>query len=331
MSYFKERVNKRFLLHSCKAVVFILVILGLLFALSPVFMPKTNKDLRDSSANGILAEPAGTIDVIIVGDSEAYCTFIPLQMWNDYGITSYVCGTPKQTLDYSEDFLRKAFKSQKPKVVVLETNAIFRKFSLSSALLIKADERFSIYRYHDRWKKLSLSDFSSDVDNDYIENDKGYRIDGSVKPGNVSGYMKPSDKKEKIPIKNKPYLKIIKELCEENGAQLMLVSTPSLKNWNSERHNTVAELAEEFGLEYIDMNTLKQDVPINWTNDTKDAGDHLNHIGAEKATAYFGNYLSSKNILEDHRNDPSYSDWNKAYSHFLVEIEKCKLQAKKEA
>ena len=48
---------------------------------------------------------------------------------------------------------------------------------------------------------------------------------------------------------------------EENGAQLMLVSTPSLKNWNSERHNTVAELAEEFGLEYIDMNTLKQDVP----------------------------------------------------------------------
>ena len=124
MSYFKERVNKRFLLHSCKAVVFILVILGLLFALSPVFMPKTNKDLRDSSANGILAEPAGTIDVIIVGDSEAYCTFIPLQMWNDYGITSYVCGTPKQTLDYSEDFLRKAFKSQKPKVVVLETNSV---------------------------------------------------------------------------------------------------------------------------------------------------------------------------------------------------------------
>ncbi len=113
---------------------------------------------------------------------------------------------------------------------MLETNAIFRKFSLSSALLIKADERFSIYRYRMiAGKSFPYRIFSSDVDNDYIENDKGYRIDGSVKSGNVSGYMKPSDKKEKIPIKNKPYPKSIKELCEENGAQLMLVSTPSLK------------------------------------------------------------------------------------------------------
>lgn len=331
MSYFQERVNRRLVIHGIQAVTFVLIVFVLLFALSPVFMPKTNKDLRDSSANGILAEPAGTIDVIIVGDSESYCTFIPLQIWKNHGITSYVCGTPKQTLDYSEDFLKKAFTSQKPKLVVLETNAIFRKFSIASSLLIKADEQFSIYRYHDRWKKLSLSDFLSAADNDYIENDKGYRIDGSVKSGNVSGYMKPSEKKEKIPFKNKPYLKNIIELCEKNGAEFMFVSTPSLKNWNCERHNAIAELAEEFGVEYIDMNTLGSEVPINWVDDTKDAGDHLNHRGAEKATAYFGNYLSSRNIFADHRNDITYSDWNKAYSHFLVEIEKSKLQAKKEA
>ncbi len=330
MNYFKERINKRFVIHGIRFVVFVLIIAALLFALSPIFHPKTNKDLRDSSANGILGEPAGTIDVVIVGDSESYSSFIPLQMWNDYGITSYVCGTPKQTLDYSEDFLRKAFQRQQPKLVVLETNAIFRKFSFSSALLIKADESFSIYRYHDRWKKLSLSDFSADVDNNYIENDKGYRIDGCVKSGNTSGYMKPSDEKEKIPVRNKPYLESIKKLCEENGAELMLVSTPSLKNWNCKRHNTVAELAEELGIEYVDMNTLSREVPIDWTSDTKDAGDHLNYRGAEKATAYFGKYLNSKNIFEDHRNNVAYSDWNQAYGNFLVEIEKSKLQANRE-
>ncbi|MDE6110707.1 MAG: SGNH/GDSL hydrolase family protein [Eubacterium sp.] len=331
MSYFKERINKRLLIHSIQAVAFFLIVAFLLFALSFIFMPKTNKDLRDKSANGILAEPAGTIDVVIVGDSESFCSFIPLQLWNDYGITSYVCGTPMQTLDYSADFLRKAFENQKPKLVVLETNAIFREFSFKSAVLLRADEKFSIYRYHDRWKKLSLSDFSSNVENNYIENDKGYRIYDGVKSGDTSSYMKPSDEKEKIPVKNKPYLQNIMQLCEENGAELMFVSTPSIKNWNSARHNTMIELTEELGVEYMDMNVLNKEVPIDWTSDTYDAGDHLNHVGAKKATAYFGEYIHSKNILEDHRNDNAYSDWNKAYSNFLVTVEKSKLQAKIEA
>ena len=331
MSYFKERMNKRLVTHSIQAVAFFLIVAILLFALSFVFMPKTNKELRDSSANGILAEPAGTIDVVIVGDSESFCTFIPLQMWKDYGITSYVCGTPMQTLDYSADFLRKAFERQKPKLVVLETNAIFREFSISSVLLLRADEKFSIYRYHDRWKKLSLSDFLTNAENDYIENDKGYRIYDGIESGDTSSYMKPSADKEKMPVKNKPYLQNIIKLCEENGAKLMLVSTPSLKNWNSARHNTMVELAEELGVEYMDMNILNKEVPIDWISDTWDAGDHLNHIGAEKATAYFGEYIHSKNLLEDHRNDDAYSDWNKAYKNFLDKVEKSKLQLKKEA
>lgn len=329
MKYFKERIHMRFIKHSMQAVAFILIVLLILFVLSPVFMPKTNKDLKDRTANGILAEPFGTIDLVIVGDSESYSSFIPLQMWKDYGITSYVCGTPSQTLDYSEDFLRKAFENQKPKLVVLETNAIFRRFSLGSEILIRADEKFSIYRYHDRWKNISFVDFSSEVANDYVVNDKGYRIDGSVKSGDASNYMKPSDKKEKLPVKNKSYLYSIINLCKDNGAELMFVSTPSLKNWNSERHNTVAELAEEFGIEYIDMNMLNIEIPIDWSCDTKDAGDHLNYAGAVKATGYFGECLNSKNIFEDHRNDAAYSDWDKAYNHFLVEIEKSVLQSKR--
>ena len=208
MNYFKERINKRFFINGFKMIAFVLIVAIILFAISPVFMPKTNGDLRDKSANGILAERANSIDVIFVGDSECYSTFIPLQIWNDYGITSYVCGTPKQTLAYSMDFLNRAFENQKPKLVVLETNSIFRGFSLSSAVLLRADKWFSIYRYHDRWKKLSLSDLtSSEVSRDYIENDKGFRLEDGIKPVSDKDYMKPSNKKAKIPSQNKSYLK----------------------------------------------------------------------------------------------------------------------------
>ncbi|MDE6659894.1 MAG: hypothetical protein K2K01_07260 [Eubacterium sp.] len=323
MNYFKERINKRFFINGFKIIAFVLVVAIILFAISPIFMPKTNKDFRDKSANGILAEPANSIDVIIVGDSESYSTFIPLQIWNDYGITSYVCGTPKQTLAYSTDFLTKAFESQKPKLVVLETNSIFRKFSLGSAVLLRADKWFSIYRYHDRWKKLSVADLtSSEVSRDYIENDKGFRLEDGIDPISDKDYMKPSNDKEKILSQNKTYIKNMMKLCEENGAEFMLVSTPSVKNWNYERHNSVVDLSEELGVDYVDMNLLQEEIPIDWSCETRDAGDHLNYSGAKKATSYFGKYLNSKKMFTDHRKDSRYSEWNAAYSNFMDKAKK---------
>ncbi|MDE5670311.1 MAG: hypothetical protein K2I14_02445, partial [Eubacterium sp.] len=139
MNYFKERFNKRFVKNGIKAVSFVLVIAVILLALSPVFMPKTNKGLKDKSAQGFLAEPDNSIDVLFVGDSLAYSTFIPLKIFNDYGISSYVCGTPSQTLAYSEDFIRRAFKNQKPKLVVLETDSVFRRFNPLQPLVLRAE------------------------------------------------------------------------------------------------------------------------------------------------------------------------------------------------
>lgn len=42
------------------------------------------------------------------------------------------------------------------------------------------------------------------------------------------------------------------------------------------------------------MNTLREEIPINWNTDTRDKGDHLNYFGAVKATEYFGKYLEEK-------------------------------------
>ena len=331
MNYFKERFNKRFVKNGIKAVSFVLVIAVILLALSPVFMPKTNKGLKDKSAQGFMAEPDNTIDVLFVGDSLAYSSFIPLKIFHDYGISSYVCCTPSQTLAYSEDFIRRAFKNQKPKLVVLETDGIFRRFNPFQSLVLRAEEWLPIYRYHDRWKHLSLADFSSEFTSDYIVNDKGYRLYGGVKSASEKDYMKPSSEKARVPLINKSFLENIKKLCEENGAELMLVSAPCVKNWSCERHNTVAELSEKLGIEYVDMNYMREEIPIDWSADSRDGGEHLNQSGAEKVTSYFGEYLKAKNIFTDHREDENFDDWKKAYQSFLKEVEKVKTQDKKNA
>ena len=61
------------------------------------------------------------------------------------------------------------------------------------------------------------------------------------------------------------------------------------------------------------MNLLQDEIQIDWNNDTKDAGDHLNYSGAAKVTNYLGEYLNNRDILTDHREDEKYHSWVEAY------------------
>lgn len=305
--------------HALCSCLFISILILLLLLSSLIVRPKTNAredGARDSSANGILSEPQHTIDALILGDSEAYCAFIPMKIWQDYGITSYVCATPAQKLCYSLEFLYKTFRNQSPKVVVLETNALYRKFGVSDKYYHKAEEWFSVFRYHNRWKSLQLKDWSFAVNYTFVQSGKGYLYNTAVNAAKTNGYMKASDEKQPVPPMNIKYLKEIQSFCTEHGAKLILVSTPSTKNWNYKRHNSVAALADELGISYLDMNLLQEEIPITWTKDTRDKGDHLNHFGALKVSSYFGKYLWEQKLFEDKRKESAYEHWNRATHDF---------------
>lgn len=307
-----------FFKHTIFSLVFIAGLIALLLAASQLVVPKNdNKEtgIQDPLANGILEEKDNTIDVLFIGDSESYCSFIPLKFWKDYGISSYVCGTSGQTLPYSETFLHKTFAHQNTKIVILETDAIFRDFSYSDVIEHKLDLLLPVFSYHNRWKSHKENDVSFTANYTYIENTKGYVFNNSISEANDMNYMKPSGRYAPIPPQNRSYVKSIKSYCEENGAKLILVSTPSTINWNSRRHNSVQELAENLGLEYIDMNLMRDQIAIDWKNDTRDRGDHLNYNGAEKVSAYLGKYLADSK-MPDHRGDERYHRWDVALKKF---------------
>ena len=299
-----------------------LVLLGaLLLAASFLFMPKNNHKSfgmgnDELLAGGILGEPENSIDVLVVGDSGAYSSISPMQMWEAHGFTSYLCSTSGQPLYDSYRFLRQTLERQSPKVVILETNAIFRPYKFNDYLLSRAKSLFSVLRYHNRWKTLSINDFGGKVGYTWTDNLKGYRYNRNAAAADARYHMQPTDEVKEIPTLNLVCLQDMLALCEEHGAQLLLVSTPSTINWNYARHNRIAAFAQEHSLTYLDLNLMTEQVPIDWKTDTRDKGDHLNYLGAVKVSAFLGQYLKQSFDLPDNRETESFAGWDTALRHY---------------
>lgn len=305
--------------------LFAVFLIAILLAASFVFMPKNNMSefgMEEAQANGILGEKENTIDVLVLGDSESYSAITPMQIWKDAGYTAYVCGTSAQSLNYTSVLLRRAFEKQQPKVVILETNAIYRKISSNQAVGTELANYFSVFQYHNRWKSLGLHDFTGKAKFTWTDDYKGYRYRTKVDPARQKEYMKPTDKAAGIPNLNIQYVREMKQFCDENGSRLVLVSTPSTVNWNFQRHNGIQKLANDIGCEYMDLNLMNDRIQIDWSKDTRDKGDHLNHFGAVKVSRFLSEYLKGTGLLTDHREDPAYAKWNDSLKKYETAVEK---------
>lgn len=103
------------------------------------------------------------------------------------------------------------------------------------------------------------------------------------------------------------YLDKMRRLCEDNGIEFVLVKSPSLyPHWYEEWDQQIVDYAEKYGLDYFNYEKLADEIGIDYSTDTYDAGLHLNLSGAEKLSKYFGEYLTETYDLTDYREDPEY-------------------------
>lgn len=306
-----------------KVVLFVTGLAIILLGISKWFVPKNNLEamgMHQPFANGILGEEKDTVDIVILGDSEAFTSINPMQLWNDYGFTTYACGTSSQILYDTENFLKKTLKNQNPKVVLLEVNTIFRNFSIKYLAGAMGRDIFPIFRYHNRWKMMTKNDFFGKVKYNWSDDLKGFNISKNKKKPEIVDYMKYTDELESISLLNKYFLEKIVNTCKENNIKLIFYSVPSPINCNYKKHNKMLEYAKEKNLEFIDFNLMIEELQLDWEQDSRDKGDHLNYYGAIKLTNYMGNYLNNLNILENHHGDSKYSKWNDAYQKYLQVI-----------
>jgi hypothetical protein len=100
----------------------------------------------------------------------------------------------------------------------------------------------------------------------------------------------------------------MRDLCEENGIELILIKAPSLyPYWYDEYDEQVKEYADENQLQYINFLELTDEIGIDYSTDTYDAGLHMNLSGAEKLSGYLGQVLCEQYQIPDRRNEEDLS------------------------
>ena len=251
----------------------------------------------------IKAEPDNSLEVLFFGDSESYASFYPKYLLSEYGYSSFVCGTAAQKVCDSYAILRNAFETQSPKVVVMETNCLYRELKSKKdnpdQVMNYLVDKLTVFAYHSDWKMAArkLLPKSRDVNR---RKRKGFIVRKNVIPYKDGKYMHKTNEQLDIDAEIASYLEQISTLCKEQDAELLLVSTPSPKNWTYKKHNGTKAWADSHNVAYIDLN-LDENIDIDWRTDTKDGGDHLNISGAKKVTAFMGEYFRTHYTMTDHR------------------------------
>jgi hypothetical protein len=265
--------------------------------------------------------------VIFIGDCEVYSNFSPMEMYRQQGITAYVRGTSQQLIWQSYYILKETLKYETPKVVVFNVNAMRydkpvkdefhrltvdnMKWSPEKVGIIQAsmteEETFASYvlpilRYHTRITELKAEDW------EYLYKDKY---------STYNGYLM---KKEVLPVGKLPtkrplanyqfsdicydYLEKMTQLCKEKDVELVLVKAPSLyPYWYEEQSSQIAQFAQTHQLRYYDLTQDVDAIGLDFSQDTYDAGLHLNLSGATKLSGYFAKLLAENHNIPDRRAD----------------------------
>ncbi len=329
-----------------KIVLSVSIIFVVLWLLQRLLMPKYVNDVIEGAfISEYYEEKNKEFDVIFVGDCEVYENISPMVLWEEYGIHSFIRGSAEQYVWQSYYMLEDTLRYYTPKVVVFNVLAMNTnksaseaynrmtlegmEWSMSKVNAIKAsmteeenflDYVFPILRYHTRWSELTADDFKYMFQKKLVS---------------YNGYYMRLDTKEAAGIPPKKlltdysfgdnawkYLEKMTKLCKENNIQLVLMKAPSLyPHWYEEWEQQIEEYAENNDLLYINFLEHTEEIGLDFTKDTYDAGLHLNLSGATKLSGYFGKIISEQCQVPDRRGESELVEiWNSNRQRYDEEI-----------
>ena len=321
-------------------VIFMGITVSMLYGLAHVMEVKTPHNTYKP-----FFEEAEQIDVLMFGSSHMACDVSPMYLWNKYGITSYNLGNSGEPMAVTYWEMEMAFDYCQPKVVIVDawgldgvmkyngegendSHLSFDAFPISKTKIkavndlidnkkIRLEYLFNVGLYHNRWDRLSQADFVVEPS----------RQKGTWAYGSEDRFFAPSPQTqnaivyeplipEKEPV-GMQYLRKIAKLCDLKDIKLIVVNNPYVCDTERQKYaNYIFEILEnEYNATVI--NFLQMNSVIDLAVDMMDS-EHTNTSGMNKISDYLGNYMIKNYMLQDHRLDEAYLNWDEDYKDFLL-------------
>lgn len=280
-------------------------------------------------------------DVLFYGTSHVINSVFPMQLWKDYGITSYNLAIHGGSIAASYWMLRNSVEYHKPKIAVMDVllcksqwtrmeNALahaaldpfpLTKTKVQGILDIFPEHKdrmemlFPLDVFHNRWKEL---------DTEMLLRGAGTEAPDSPEKGAESRIrVYPLDDPVCIPLEDSQvepsvglqYLEKFIRFCQESDIVPVVVYLPYRYEGAEEeqRYSGAAlALARELGAETLDLQHMRL---IDDETDWYDRGSHVNPTGAKKITGVLGQFLTERFSLPDHRGEDSWrADYEEYYA-----------------
>ena len=279
-------------------------------------------------------------DVLFFGTSHVVNSVFPMQLWKDFGLTSYNLAIHGGSIASSYWMLKTALDYQKPKIAVMDVlltksnymqtdlpmaHAAMDPFPLTKTKLQaiwdiydspkdRAELLFPLDVFHNRWKNLDTEMLKRGFGDSQVTPEKGGESRIRVYPVEAPLVVSAEDAAQEQ-TEGLRYLEKFILLCQQEGITPVITYIPYRGAGDAEEQrysNAAILLAQSLGAETVDLqHTDLMDDDTDWYDD----GSHTNPLGAKKVTQALGDFLTARYDLPDHRDS---GDWAEDYETYYA-------------
>ena len=299
-----------------RAIVFVLIAVLGIGLISPAFVVNNEWDMRH--VHGFFLEPEDSLDVVLIGASQLYTGYSAPLAWQQYGYTSYPLTDSNIPARLYGSLLTEAVDRQHPKLIVVDIDgfindenpetleANLRKWidnipwsrnrleTIRTCVPreLQTSFYFNIAKYHANWYQpgtwLPVQRRLRAMDKTGYSLTKSFEAIGQ----SLTDADEPDTRPLTLSAANEQYLRAFCAQARSLGTNVLFLRTPHrTQTTDPNVFADVAAVVGDYGYELLDLHDAFDTIGLDRCADFMDS-DHLNAIGMETFTAWFGQYLS---------------------------------------